>query len=136
MSIVNFIRMSYKKQEVITFRKHLSSHVSFCGVRGAHFVLRFACVVLLCVVYVLSSMLWCALRFPYKNDVRFVKLFVGGLMSYCLFTYSSVQLILCCVFALFFFVLYTLYFEFLWIIHSWLPVFSNVYIKTVCIWVI
>ncbi len=74
--------------------------------------------------YVLSFELWCPLRFPQKNDVRFVftsgclkegayfRLFEGGSMSYlrylCLFVYSDVQHILCCVFVLCFFVLCTL----------------------------
>jgi len=54
---------------------------------------------------VLSFVLWCPLRFPHKNNVRFVlnlQLFVGVLMSYlhylCLFVYRSVQHILRCVF--------------------------------------
>ena len=42
-------------------------------------------------------------------------------MSYlhylCLFAYSDLQHILCCVFALFFFVLCTLCYQFLWIVH-------------------
>jgi hypothetical protein len=56
------------------------------------------------VVYVLSSVLWCPLRFPHESDVRFVftsSLFVGGCMSYLpylyLFAYSGVQHILRCV---------------------------------------
>jgi hypothetical protein len=59
-----------------------------------------------------------------------IKTMFGSLMSYCLFVYSGVQH-MCCVFAVFFFVLYTLYFEFLWIIHFMIapPVFSNVYIN-------
>ena len=46
-------------------------------------------------------------------------------MSYlcdlCLFAYSDVQHILCCVFALFVLVLCTLCCQFLCIVHSWLP---------------
>jgi len=53
------------------------------------------------------------------------KLFIGGLLSYlrylCLFAYSGVQHILCCVFALFVFALCILYCQYLWIVHSWLP---------------
>jgi len=55
-----------------------------------------------------------------KNDVLYIQLFVGGLMSHlhylCLFAYSGVQNILCCVFALFFFVLCTVCCQFLWIV--------------------
>ena len=50
----------------------------------------------------------------------YLQLFVGGCMSYlcylCLFAYSGVQHILCFVFVLFFFILCTLYCQFLWII--------------------
>jgi hypothetical protein len=50
----------------------------------------------------------------------YLQLFVGVRMSYlcylCLFSYNGVQHILCFVFALFFFALCTLYFQFLWIV--------------------
>ena len=75
----------------------------------------------------LMSYLGCSVRLYHQ-------LFVGWLMSYlryfCLFTYSGVQHILCCVFVLFVFVLCTLYCQFLWIVHFWLPlsVFFNVYL--------
>ena len=43
----------------------------------------------------------------------YFQLFVGGFMSYlcylCLFAYSGIQYILCCVFVLFFYVLCTVY---------------------------
>ena len=56
----------------------------------------------------------------------YFNLFVGGRMSYlrylCLFVYSGVQHMLCCVFALFFFVLCTLCCQLLWIFHFWLTV--------------
>ena len=46
-------------------------------------------------------------------------------MSYlrylCLFAYSGVQQILCCVFVLIVFVLYTLNCQFLWIVHFLFP---------------
>ena len=70
------------------------------------------CLVVLCcpimILYVLSFVLWCRLRFPNKScSVRFyLQLFIGGFMSYlrylCLFVYSGVQHILCCVFVDFF----------------------------------
>jgi hypothetical protein len=51
----------------------------------------------------------------------YLQLFVGALMSYlrylCLFVYSGFQHILCCVFALFFFVLCTLSCQFLCMVH-------------------
>jgi hypothetical protein len=69
---------------------------------------KFLCVVLVCVFT-----FWvpcCNVRYDFyikKNDARFVhylQLFVGELMSYlrylCLFVYSGVQHILCCVFVL------------------------------------
>jgi hypothetical protein len=55
-------------------------------------------------LYVLSFVLWCSLRFPHKQCLvrLYLQLFVGRVMSYlhyfCLFAYSSVQHILCCVF--------------------------------------
>ena len=47
-------------------------------------------------------------------------------MSYfrylCLFAYSGVQHILCCVFVLFFFALCILCCKFLWLVHLWWPI--------------
>ena len=59
--------------------------------------------------------------------------FAGGLLSYlrylCLFTHSGVQHILCCVFVLFFLVLCTLCFKFLWIVHLLItPLYSLTFI--------
>ena len=62
-----------------------------------------------------------------KNDVRFAfnHPIPHGLMSYlrylCLFAHSGVQHLLCCVFGLFVFVLYTLWYQFLWTVDFWLP---------------
>ena len=94
------------------------------------------CVVLLCVLT-----FWvpcCDVRYHFhiqRCSVRlYLQLFVLGRMSYvrylCLFMHSGVQLILCCVFVLFFFVLCTICCQFLWIVLILLPlsVFSNVYI--------
>ena len=78
-------------------------------------------------LYVLRSVLWSPLRFRIKwFSVRlYLQLSVRGVMSYlrylCLFAYSDVQHILCCVFALFSFVSCTLCCEFLWLVHFWLP---------------
>ena len=96
-------RVSYKKQELPTLRKHLSSSpVFFVG--SVLLIFLVFCVVLLCV---------------------FTFLFVGVLMFYlrylCLFVHCGVQHILCFVFVLFFFVLCTLCCQFLWIVHFWLP---------------
>jgi len=57
------------------------------------------------------------IRFSHKNDVRFV--FTSSLMF--LFAYSGVQHTFCCVFVLFIFILCTLCYQFLWIVHFWLP---------------
>jgi hypothetical protein len=74
----------------------------FGGVGVAHL---FFYVILLACLYVLSSVLWCPLRFPHKKrcSVRhYLHLFVWGRMSslryLCLFVYGGVQHILCCVF--------------------------------------
>ena len=45
----------------------------------------FLCYPIMC-FYVLSSVLWCPLRFPHKNDFGYL----------CLFAYSGVHHILCC----------------------------------------
>ena len=74
-------------------------------------------------LYVLSSC--CDVRYFFcikRCSVRFyLQLFVGGLMTYllylCLFAYSGVQHILCCVFVLFVFVLCTICCQYLWIVH-------------------
>ena len=90
------------------------------------------CIVVLCCpimcLYVLSTMLWCSLRFPDKKrcSVRlYLQLFVGGIMSYLrylyLFACSGVQHILCYVFVLLFVVLCTLCCQFLWTVLFWLP---------------
>jgi hypothetical protein len=96
-------RVSYKKQELPTLRKHVSSSsVFFVGFVLLIFLVFF--VVLLCV---------------------FTFLFVGVLMFYlrylCFFVHCGVQHILCFVFVLFFFVLCNLCCQFLWIVHFWLP---------------
>ena len=57
-----------------------------------------------------------------------------GLMSdlryLCFFAYSGVQHILYCVFVLLFFVLCTPFYQFLWIVHFWLPLwYSLTFIK-------
>jgi hypothetical protein len=72
------------------------------------------------VFYVLSSVLWCPLRFPHRKKpvVRlYLQLFVGAFVSYlrylCLLAYIGVQHILCCGFALFVFILCTLCCQFL-----------------------
>ena len=53
----------------------------------------------------------------------------------CLFAYSGVQLILWCVFVLFFFVLCTLCCQFILIVHYWLPIhYSLTFIQIVLWW--
>jgi len=95
----------------------------FGGVPAAHIFSFLCCPIMY--LYVLSSVLWCPLRFPHINgSVRlYLQLFVGMRMSYlrymCLFANSGVHHILCCVF---FFVVCTLCCQFLWIVHFWLPI--------------
>jgi len=99
----------------------------FGGVSIAHLLNICLCCPVMC-FNVLSSVLWCPLWFPNINYVRFLlnlQLVVGGLMSYLRYLWlpvnSGVQCMLCCVFALFFFVLCTLCCQLFWIIHFWLP---------------
>jgi len=71
--------------------------------------------------YVLSSTLWCPLRFRIKT--MFGLSFPPAVCrrAYVLFTFSVVQHILRCVFGLFVFVMCALCCQFLWIVHFWLP---------------
>ena len=66
---------------------------------------------------------FCFFVFVFLFFFVYLQLFVGGLMSYlrylCLFAHSGVQRILCCVFALYFFILSILCW--LWIVHFLLP---------------
>jgi len=113
-------RVSYKKQELLTLRDHLSSPTFFCMV---HVALILFVAVLLCVF---TFWLPCCdvcydfrkTRFVYALPLVVCCLFLRYL---CLFAYSGIQHRLCCVFALFFFVLCTLCYQFLWIVHFWLP---------------
>ena len=66
-------------------------------------LLIFLCFCLCCPIKcldVLSSVLWCPLRFPHKPRLN-LQLFVGCLVPYlhyfCLLAYSGVQHILCCI---------------------------------------
>ena len=85
------------------------------------------CLILLC-VSVLSSVLWWPLRCPHKTifdsslpPVVYRRVHVLFTL-FVLFAHSGVQYILCCVFVLFFFVLCTLCWVFLWIIIFNCPV--------------
>ena len=119
--------------------------------RVPEFTLRFfvgsvllICLVFLCcpimILYVLSFVLWCPLRFPNKScSVRFyLQLFIGGFMSYLrylrLFVYSGVQHTLCCVFVVFFCrLVYPMFLVSLdCLLFFYCPsVFSNVYLSCV-----
>jgi hypothetical protein len=78
------------------------------GVRVAH-LFSFLCCPMMC-LYVLSSVLWCPLRFPHKHDVRFVFISsclygVGvGVMSYlrymclCIVVSNTYCVVFCFVF--------------------------------------
>jgi len=111
--------------------RHILFSMVFGGVRVAD-LFRFLCCPILC-PYFPSSVPWCPLWFPHKNDVQlfffYLKLIVGGLRSYlrylCLLAYSDVQHILCCVFDLFVFVLCNLCCQLFWIVPS---VFSNIHL--------
>ena len=54
----------------------------------------------------------------------------------CLFAYSDVPHILCCVFVLFIYVLCTLCCQFLWIVHFCLPIYSDVPHILCCVFVL
>jgi hypothetical protein len=64
-------RVSCKKQELHTLHEHLISALFFYGICDADFFLVFLCCPIMCLC-VLSSVLWCPLWFPHKNNVQFV----------------------------------------------------------------
>jgi hypothetical protein len=65
-----------------------------------------------------SKLIYFNVNFKFE-DLYF---YLGYTLRYlCLFAYSGVQYILCCVFVLFFFILCTLCFQILWIANFWLP---------------
>ena len=88
-----------------------------------------------CVFFVYVCEQWCptfcsfkyiyALTWKRCSLRLYLKMIVGGLMTYlrylCLFAYSGVQHIWCCVFVLFVFILCTQYCQFVWIVYCWLP---------------
>ena len=74
--------VSYKKRNCLPFAStwlHPQVLVRSVFFVCLLFVFGFLCCHSMC-LYILSSMLWCSLRFPQKNDVRFV--FVWRIMSY------------------------------------------------------
>ena len=114
-----------------------ASKLVFGGTRVAH-RFRFLVGPVLLIVFVFGWSYYVFLRSEFRVvmsitistltlcSVRlYLQLVVGGLMSclrcLCLFSYSGVQHILCCVFALFFFVLCTLCCQFLLVVLFWLP---------------
>ena len=82
-----------------------------------------------------SFVLWCPLRFPHENNVRFVYssscLQRGGGSYLIYFIYAclpmvrSIQHISCCVVVLFTFVL-CLCCQFLWLVSFWLPLMYSI----------
>jgi len=102
-------RVSYKKQELLTLRDHLSLPPFFWG-GGWGCSFCFLCCPIMC-LYVLRSVLWYPLRFPHKKMFGSSLPLVVCSRAHVLFalfvfvTYSGVQHILCCVFVLIFFVL-------------------------------
>ena len=63
--------MSYKKQKLLTICEHLSFLPRYFGrIRVAHLFSFLCCPIVF--LYALSSVLWSPLRFPHRNDFRFV----------------------------------------------------------------
>jgi hypothetical protein len=76
-------RVSYKKQELFTLREHL--RVFWWGPCCSYFLFCLCCTIMC--LYVLSSVLWCPLRFSHENDVRFVFTSVVCRRAHVLFTF-------------------------------------------------
>ena len=107
--------MSYKKQELLTLHEHLSSPPVFDG--SVLFIFLFCvCVFLLCVFTFYVPC--CDVRYDFRIKPCSVRLYpqliVVRRLSYlrclCLFAHCGIQHKLCCVFALFVFVLCNLYY--------------------------
>jgi hypothetical protein len=62
--------VSYKKQELLALREHLSSPFLFWWGPCCSYCSFLYCPIMC--IRVLSSVLWCPLRFQHKNDIRFV----------------------------------------------------------------
>ena len=77
-------RVSNKKQDLLALREHMSSPPV---VRDAHLFSGLCCPIIC--LYVLSSVLWCPLRFLHINDVWFV------FTSSCLWDGSSPIYVIC-----------------------------------------
>jgi len=99
-------RVSYKKQELLTLREHLSWPRFFSGHHDAHILF---CIVLLC-IFTLWVPCWdIDVGYNFRKNrcsvCLYLHLFVGRLVSYLrylfLFTYSLIQHILCCAFVFF-----------------------------------
>ena len=120
--------MSYKKQELLTLHEHLSSPPVFDGSVLLIFLLC-VCVFLLCVFTFYVPC--CDVRYDFRIkpcsvrlylhikpcSVRlYLQLIVVRRLSYlrclCLFAHCGIQHKLCCVFALFVFVLCNLYYDY------------------------
>ena len=128
-------RLSYKKQEILSLCEHMSSPQVFWW--SVLLIFQFFVVVILCVfTFWVPS---CDVRYDFRiklfSVLLYLQLYVGGLMFYlryfCLFVYSGVQHILCCVFVFLRLVypmlpvsldcpLFDWPFDILWIVHFWL----------------
>ena len=84
--------------------------------------------------YVLRSVLWCQLRYPNKDDVRFV--FPSSYLQevscliyvICICLRIMMSNTYCVVFLVLFVFVFTLCCQFLWIVLFWYSVFSNAYL--------
>jgi hypothetical protein len=75
---------------VYTLLEHLSSPSVFLVESWVANLFSFMCFPIMC-LYVYSSLLWCPLWFPLKNDVRVIFTFSCLLEGSCLIVYSDVQ---------------------------------------------
>ena len=123
LTLQKLVQCMFFHSDPVYIHEHLSSPPVFWWSPIAHLSSIF-CIVLLC------DFTFCVVIFVTVSAWKrwlvrlYLQLFVGGRMSYLrylsLFPFSGVQHILCCIFALFFFVLYTLCCQFLWVVLFWL----------------
>ena len=114
-----------KKQELLTLHEHLSSLPVFCW--GPRCISFLCCSIMH--LSVLSSVLWCPLRFTNKTmfgsslpPVVCRRAHVSFMLFVFVFVYSDVQSILRCVCFSSSCILRTQCYQFLWIVHSWLSI--------------
>ena len=117
------------RRKLPTWRKSLTK---LCLVRlylqlfvgGFMSYLRYMCLFVCGVKHICT--IWKTRRMSYRRqELLAIRGRLGSSPVFCVVLLPHVFSFLCCVFALFVFVLLTRCYQFLWIVHSWLHIFSR-----------